>query len=332
MKTLFSFIWLMLIVFIVSIIISCNPAFDGNIKDGNRNLIIDVDNSIFNATDAVNIWEQGPGVDKIVFTISLEDTDGNAAPVEKIMLPADINSTYNYTQLTVPVTGKLTQIDAQAFTGTTPMYSDSIMDKLSTDTFTGWEIFANVEKFQLGFHGNSDDWTTGYISLNIAPRGGNSVTFKVDSGVTTEMETDWAGTALTSRQIAIEPILNENPTGLTFDIYTVIVESNLQLEYDPDLNDAANYEYYPWKDVWTYEEITNTGKKIGDTTYTMVKYNSGEQLNFIEPDGVDCGYNSFLIDLTLESEDPVGKFIMVALVMKYDILSVPAAIEIIEIK
>ena len=339
-KSFFSINGLILISFIVFITISCDPnAFDGNIKDGNRDIVIDVDNSIFNAVDAVNTWNQGPGVDKIVFTIALEDTDGNAAPVEHTMLLTDLVSINNYTQLTVSVTGKLTQIDAQAFKGSTLLYSASIaasiVDKLSTDTFTGWEIFANVKKFKLGFYGNSDDWVSSYISLNIAPRGGNSVTYKVDSGVTApvDQKTDWVGVSLTSRQLAIEPILNENPTDMTFDIYTLVVDSNIQLEYDPLFNNDANYEDCPWENVWTYEEITDTGKQIGNATYKLTKYNTGDPLPFIEPAGADCGYNSFLVDPSIGAEDdPLGKFLMFVLVMKYDTLSVPTAIKIVEIK
>ena len=88
------------------------------------------------------------------------------------------------------------------------------------------------------------------------------------------MTTDWGGAALTSLQIAVEPVLSENPEGLTFDIYTLIVDEDLRELYKPGyLNDSADYEHYPWADVWTYAELTETGRQIGADEYSFEKYN-----------------------------------------------------------
>lgn len=325
-------LFLLMFVMAVFLLLSCDPdAYDGEIKDGNRDLIIDVENILFALPTETNSWEQGPGVTEIRFTIVLE---GGSGDVEEILETADLDAGYNYTQLTIPVVGELKRVDANAYDGTTLLFSSTIEDKSSYDFFQGWEVFANVRKFKLGFHGYSEDWTAGYLVFNVAPRGGNNVAFNSDSGVTApgEENTDWGGAALTSRQIAVEPILHENPTGLTFDIYTLVVDENLREKYkqgylDPD----AEYEYNPWEDVWTYDEVTGTGKLIAGTTYTLNKYNAGDPLNFIEPEGSGSGYDSFLIDLTGEAEDPVGKFLLIALVMQFDILSVPTAVDVIEI-
>jgi hypothetical protein len=64
----------------------------------------------------------------------------------------------------------------------------------------------------------------------------------------------------------------------------------------------------------------------------MTKYNADAPLPFSEPAGEGCGYNSFLIDLTAAEEDPVEKYLMFAVISKYDGLSVPSAVEIIKIR
>ncbi|RKX84407.1 MAG: hypothetical protein DRP57_05970, partial [Spirochaetes bacterium] len=287
---------------IIIILSGCpNTAFNGTILDGPRNIIIDVDNRVFNSQSEANEWEKGLGLDKLTFTVNLEGGSGN---VEQTLLPADIDSTYNFTQISIPVDGKLLSINA-AGTHDTDTFTSSISDESSYDDYTGWEIFANVIKFKLGFYIDNSSITDSYLSLDICPRGGNSVALKADSGVTApaDMQTDWAGTALTSRQIAIEPVFNENLTGLTFDVYTLIVEKNLRDLYFGPLNpgeDGGYYEHYPWKENWTYNEITDTGLQIDDTVYKLNKYNTSDPLPAVEPMGPGTGYNSYLIDLTTE--------------------------------
>ncbi|NOY07577.1 MAG: hypothetical protein GXP33_01905 [Spirochaetes bacterium] len=323
------YISLLLIVVVLTLSGCPGTAFKGAILDGPRDIIIDVDNRVFNSQDAVNEWERGLGLDKITFTVTLK-----SGSETKEMLPADIDSTYNFTQVSIPVEGELISINAEGDHGS-DKYTGTIDDKSPYDDYTGWEIFANVIKFKLGFQ-ISDDIKNSYLTMDICPRGGNSVTLKADSGVTAtaDMKTDWAGTALTSRQIAIEPVFNENPKDLTFDVYTLIVDKDLRSIYFGPLNPGENggyYEHYPWEENWTYEEITETGKQIGDKIYKLAEYNKNP-LTAVEPMGTGTGYNSYLIDLTTETTDPVGKFLLIAVVLNYDKLSIPAKMNIIEIK
>jgi hypothetical protein len=318
-----------LVVLSAAAFISCDPdPFTGTIKDGIRNITIDVENSMFNLPTEALSWEQGPGITDITFTIVLE---GGSGSVDKILTAAEAASG-NYTQIVQEVTGKLLRIDAIAKNAAGTSFAISIEDKPEYEIFSGWEIFANVTRFKLAYNGDStDSWADGFLALDIAPRGGTGIKFKIDSGVTASMTTDWGGAALTTRQLAVEPVLSENPAGLSFDIYTLIVDENLRENYKPGyITPGADYEYNPWEDVWSFDEISSTGKVISDTTYTLTKDNSGDPLPFVEP--VAAGYNSFLIDLTSEDDDPVGKFLLIAVVSKYDVLSVPSAVDVVEIK
>lgn len=323
--------------FLIVVMLALNgcpgTAFKGTILTGPRNIIIDVDNRVFNSQSAANDWEKGLGLSKITFTVNVEGGSGN---VEHEMLPADIDSTYNFTQLSIPVDGKLISIDA-AGSNSSDTFPSTISDESSYDDYSGWEVFANVIKFKLGFYIDTSSIVDSYLSMGICPRGGNSVTLKADSGVTApaDMQTDWAGTALTSRQIAVEPVFNENPTGLTFDVYTLIVDKDLRSLYygplNPDDPNGGYYEHYPWKENWTYNEITDTGLQIGDKTYKLAKYNKNP-LTAVEPMGTGSGYNAYLIDLSAETTDPVGKYLLIAVVLTYDKLSIPTKMNIIEIK
>lgn len=315
----------------VFIIGSCDPnAFKGEILTGNRDLVVDVDNIIFNAPNSPDEWKQGPGVTKLVFTITLKDGTGD---VVNEMLPGDVDPAHDYTQVKIAVSGRLVRIDALAYINETVLYSALLEDKSEYDSFFGWQIYANVRKFKLTIVKDTLDWSDGFLKLEIAPLGGNNVKFLSDSGITAAAVTDWGGPPIQTRQIAIEPVLHENPADMTFDIYTLVVDSDLREKYlqAPD-NPEANYEYYPWEDIWTYREITESGKRIGDSEYKPEKYNTGGPLTVIEPQGAGAGYNSFLIDLSAKVPDPLGKYLLVAIILKYDILSVPSAMHIIEIR
>lgn len=303
--------------------------FDGDIKDGNRDILIDVENSMFNLTTAADEWEQGPGVTKIEFTIELEGGEGN---VVKSLETSGVDAAYDYTQLTVPVIGELVSISAVAYTGAEQKFSDIIDSKASDDDFTGWEIFANVTKFKITYTGNTEDWDSGYLDMDICPRG-SGVTFLTDSGVTAAPVTDWGGTAVTSRQLAVQPVLQEHPAGVIFDVYTLVVEDDLRALYKVGYGgEEAEYSNYPWADVWTYSEVTDTGRAVGYAApiYKLEKYND-DSLSFIEPQAE--GYDSFLIDLTsVDDADLVGKYLMYCLVMKHGTLEVVSSMDIVEIK
>ena len=300
--------------------------FSGTIRDGARTITIDIDNDLYLEPDAANAWEQGPGVDSVSISIVLDTGD-----VQASLAAADVTAG-DFTQLSQEVTGVLERVDVTAVNAAGVAMAISIDDTAEHEHLHGWEIFANLQRFRIGFNGDSaDDWASGYLTLDIAPTGGTGIRYIIDSGAVASPTTDWGGDPLTSKQLAVEPVLSENPVGLTFDIYTVIVGEDLRELYKPGYtNPDADYEHFPWADVWTFDELTSTGKQIGDTVYTMTKYNAGDPLNFAEPLG--DGYKSFLIDLSTEADDPVGKYLMFALVSHYDVLSVPASVEIVEIE
>jgi hypothetical protein len=320
---------LITITLILLFVSSCG--YDGDINDGNRDILIDVENSIFDSRDAEDLWEQGPGVTKIEFTIELDGGNGN---ISETFNAASIDTTYDYTQLTIPALGELKSISAVAYVDEEQKYSVVIADQSSSDEFSGWQVFANVTKFKIVFNGNTDNWDSGYIDMDICPRG-TGVTYLTDSGVTSTPVTDWGGTALTSRQIAVEPVLQEHPANVTFDIYYLIVDEDLRALYKVGYGgEDSEYSHYQWADVWTYDEVTASGRAIGDSTsvYTLAQYND-TSLSFVEPEFDGCGYNSFLIDLSAEVDsDPVGKYLMYCLIMKHDTLEVISAMDIVEIK
>lgn len=305
---------------------ACDP-YEGAIREETRNITVDIDNSMFLEPGAANLWEQGPGIDTLTITFVLDSGD-----VVKEFSASD--ATGEYTQLVQEVTGRLKRVDAAAVNAAGTAMQVSIDDKTDYEEIYGWETFANLQRFRLGCNSNSaDNWADGFLTLDIAPRGGTALRFKIDSGVTASMTTDWGGAPLTSLQLAVEPVLSENPAGITFDIYTLIVNEDLRAAYKPGyLNSDADYLYNFWTDVWTYTELTESGRQISDTVYKMTKYDTGGSLPFVEPSGEGSGYDSFLIDLSGETESPVGKFLMIAVISKHDVLSVPSMVEIIEIK
>lgn len=306
---------------------SCSD-FDGTIRNASRDITVDIDNSLFLEPDAVNVWEQGPGVNEVNVTFVLDSGEVSAG------LSAADAEAGSYTQIVQEVSGVLERVDVKAATAAGSLITASIDESAEHEQFHGWQIFANLQRFRLAYNGNTDDnWASGYLTLDIAPNGGTGIRFLIDSGVTASMSTDWGGDSLTSKQIAVEPILSENPAGLSFDIYTLIVDEDLRERYKPGYsNTDADYEHYPWADVWSYEELTSTGKQIGGAVYRMGKYNGGSPLDFIEPSGDGSGYDAFLIDLSDETDNPVGKYLMFALVSHYDVLSVTSRVEIIEIR
>ena len=76
--------------------------FDGTIRDGARNITVDVDNTIFNEPDAVNEWEQGPGVDSLELTFVMEEEEIT------MTLGASGRSADDYTQAVKEVSGVIT--------------------------------------------------------------------------------------------------------------------------------------------------------------------------------------------------------------------------------
>lgn len=307
-------------------LLSCG-GFDGAIREDERNIIIDVDNTLFDTQDAANIWEQGPGLTSVVLSLTVDDV-----AVEETLDTAD--STYNYTQVTIPVTGILSKIEVKALRDSTIVYSSEITDKRDTDSFEGWETFANVMRFKMEFHGTSTDWDAGYLSMDVSPRGGTNVTCLADSGVTAAADavTDWGTPALATKQIAIEPVLHENPTGLTFDLYILIVDEDLKTNYKQGyIETSADYEYNPWEDVWTYDELTTSGKLIAGTTYILEKENI-TTLNFINPSNNVGEYNSYMVDLSADSDAVPGKFLLYGLVIYYGNLLTTSSMGIVEIK
>jgi len=322
---------ILFIIFIILITASCSERYEGDIRIGQRDLRIDVENKIFEPQDAENNWDKGLGVSSVKFSIILDDGSKEEVVTEKVFTSDDIDTEYSYTPFPVTVTGQLIRIEAEAAGSGGAVYNAVIEDKNENEFYGGWTIFANVMKFRLGCQINTDDFTSGFMELNVAPRGGNAALLKIDSG---EQELYMAVTdrrnLLTPLQIAIEPELNECPLDMNFDVYTSIINKDLRAGYDDNMNFDAFYNDYPWSEVWTYDEVTQSGRRINDSIYTLQKYNNGEPLTFLDPMG--DGYKSYLIDLTELEDDPTGKFLLITIVLNYDRLSTPAAMECIEIK
>ncbi len=315
-----------LVAAVLTVTLSGCDDYDGTIIDGARDIIIDVDNSMFNEPDAANPWEQGPGIDELKISIVLESGEST------VSLKAEDAESGRFSRVTKNVTGVLERIDVSAVNKAGSRIVGTIDSKSPDIEIEGWQTFANINRFNISYMGNSaDNWKSGYLIIDISPMGGNSVRFKVDSGAVSIPQTDWTGAPLVSRQLAIQPVLNESTSGLKYDLYICIVDENLRELYKPSYADPdADYEKYPWVDLWSYAEITKDGRMIHDKTYKMAKYNEGDPISFVEP--APGAYDAQLIDLTAEDENPVGKYLMFAIILKWDVLSVPSKVGIVEIR
>lgn len=104
------------------------------------------------------------------------------ATAEAVVTAGDLDPTYPYTQMVPDIDGRLLRVEAEA-TSAGQTVVDAISDKGGQEEYVGWTTFAAIGKVRLGFSFNSQSYAASAIELAVAPRGGQSPTVLVDSGV-----------------------------------------------------------------------------------------------------------------------------------------------------
>ena len=316
------------IVFIVFSLAMLLIACEGPIiLDIQRDLIIDIDNDIFNSTTETNIWDRGLGVSELTIN-AVTDVGTYTLTVGA----ADLDATYGYTQLPLEVSGKLEKIEASCASGAIT-FVKTMEDKNASEVFGGWSLFANIIKAKLDYRYNAVTFADSELLLSVAPRGGDAVEVLVDSGVQTGTGTTDRAAALLSGEIAVELELNEHPANITVSYYTCITEDNLIELYDEYLGEQGYYVFDPWTPNWTVDEITKNGKSIGGDVYKLELYNS-TPYEVYNPMG--DGLRAAKIDLKTAEEAKPGAFVIIGAVITYknslSALSSPLNVQFVEIK
>ena len=309
----------------------CPPVYEGEIITEARSLLVDVKNNLFSSSNLLTQWQRGLGLSEVQLTVICEDAAGEEVAFKYTMEAGEVDNTYAYTQLPIEIEGTLLRVTARAEQGT-DTFTASLADKKPGDIYQGWTAFANIQKVKLDYQLNQEDFSQSRLELAPGLRGGSNARVLVDSGV----QADYAATTsypdLGQKEIAVEVLLSEHPAGITFDLYTLVVNENLSSAYDVEASFEANYNYYPWSSLWTYAEITSTGKTVGgeENIYVLEKYNS-DPLAVYAPLGNGNG-TACLIDLTTMS-DPrlLDKALLIAVVLRYGDLQAPLDVVCVDI-
>ena len=303
----------------------CTGPADYSILTDPRIFVIDVENAMFNDAAAANAWERGLGLNNLTLTVYTRDAAGVETSAVQAVTTGDLVATYSCTRFNLSISGTLLRVEASGSTSTGTAYTAVINDKSSTDEFAGWTEFANCLKLKLGFVLDNADSSGNSLFFRVAPLGWSSTVLDYDAGVQAAGSgfTDRAG-VLTAKQIAFQPRTQENPTGLTYDVYTAVIDTNIAGLYNEDMNLNAYYTDTPWSALWTYEEITSTGRNVAGTVYTLTRYTTAP-CDILNPAG--DGYESFLVDLTTSADTSItDKYMLIAIVLHYGSLSVPARV------
>jgi len=297
---------------------SCPGAFSGTILTGERNIIVDIPDAAFTGYAASSLYaDRGIGAQRIHVDVT---TDTGTASKELVI--ADLDVRYNYTQVVVPVTGKLSSVAVTITLADTSTLSVQLDEWKDGDSLYGWETFANVPKFRLTIQTNEVSAATSTLALAPGPLGGKSLRLLHDSGVTDVYAADTdKGSSLIAGQIAIEPQWLENPTGLTYSVYALVVDEDLQALNDPALNEAASYYPDPWNAAWSCDEIITSGKSIHGTSYKLESVAA-------DVDPLVEGYASYVRNYAADT----GKYLLVGIVATDGTISVPSEVVIFKIR
>ncbi len=297
-----------------------------------RDFIVNVKNTLFNQPTESDPSMAGLGTPSVTITIITEDSSRNEIENEAVLTQEGIDTAADYTRVSITIEGEFIRVEAESGTLFVELNEDNY--NLTPDIewpYYGWTAFANVEKVKLGFSLNRSDPAASTLRLLICPRGGSTPEVLVDSGPQTGSGLTDRGAALVSKQISFTLTPAENPAGLSYDVYTLVVEKNLAVTYNPAITFEATYETNPWSDRWTYEEITSTGKNIGGETYVLQRLTTGGPWNITDPMG--DGFDSGLIDLTTSADETItDKYLLLAYILHYGTLSVPVDVYCIDIE
>ena len=322
----------LIILVLLSALFGCSWFRKNDIITEPRDFIIDVKNTIFNPPTEADPADAGLSAVSVTITIITEDSSRNEIENEAVLTQDGIDTTADYTQMSIPIEGEFVRTYAE---------SDSFSVEINEDNYNlipdiewpyyGWTVFANVEKMKLDYSLNRSEPDTSTLPILVCPRGGSSPEVLVDSGVQTGTGFTDRGAALVSKQIAFDITPAENSTGLSYDVYTLVVVENLAVTYNPAITFDATYETDPWTDRWTYDEIISVGKNIGGDTYVLQRLTTEGPWNITDPmgDGLDSG----LIDLTTQADETItDKYLLLAFILHYGTLSIPVDVFCIDIE
>jgi hypothetical protein len=301
-----------------------------------RTIAVDIPAVIFNPynkTDANQ--KRGLGINTLTVTVT-SDQGEFQKNLNKTALPAgDLSN--GYYRLSFPaVEGVLTGISLEA-QGTTETFTFNSFER-------GW---GDLVKFRAVIYPDSEAVENSSVALEPGLKGGASLRLLLDNALTavtgyTGLLTDRVqaysdllpgdpdvpppAPALDPGEIAIQPLWLENPTGLVYDIYTLVIDEDIS-RIDTMYNPLAAYYKDPWTDSWSYDEVTKTGKSIGGYVYVLEQ---GEtDCPALDPMG--DGFDSYKLQI-----DPyeAGQFLLVALIVRVagEELAVTSQVKVIEIQ
>ena len=311
----------------VSLASGCNLFQD--IEIGVRQFRIDVSNGVFAATSHPDEWQRGLDATDVQLAVVARGVDGEEVMYESTMLPADVDATHPYTRVSITIEGVLLRVEAEVSTSSGDTFLSSVIDKSPVDSPGGWTVFANITRVKLGYIYNGGQFSDSAVQLAVTPRGGHATTLLVDSGVQSGGGVTDRGPDLVSQQLAVELVLHEHPGGLTFDVYTAVVDDDLPTLYDENLTTGGFYLEDPWSELWTFTEITDAGRSIASTIYSLAR-ETASAVDVLDPQG--DGKRAYLIDLTGTPPGQVlGQYLLIGVVLHGDALSAPLSVRSVEI-
>jgi hypothetical protein len=314
---------------------ACEPAPIVSITTTFRPISVDVRNTLFNPADANNPATQGLGVTSLSLAVETDPAPpGGAWTASLVADSRDLTAAANgYTRVSIPLDGKLLSVTATAQTAS-GTFTQALTAYPGSTVYQGWTDFANVVKFRLAYSVGSPV-SESYLSLSVAPKGGSAATVRADSGASATSNPENKGltdrsATLVSRMAAVQIRLDENPAGITYNVYTAVIDKDIDTLYNPDVNFAGTYVTDPWTPAWTYAEIAGTGRSVGGTVYTLSKYRP-TAYNAVDPQG--DGMLAIEIDLRT-STDPklTDKFLLVGVTVTSGDLSVPVDVLCLDIQ
>jgi len=290
-----------------------------------RTLTFSVPKVLFGSPTATNPADQGPGIDTVSVTINLA---GGSAPTATASKAAFSN--VDYGSFTVTVDGQLTGITASGTSGGKEVVSASVTDYTKDEMarYSTAARFGDLTYFKLDWSGG--DSTTGTLRILPCPR--SSADVLADAGAQTGTPVDGVNTdrfsSLQTLQVAVQPVPAEDISdgSLTSQVYYAVSAIDPSVAFSPaTLN--GTYLAFPWTAQWTWAEVTSTGKRIGDRTFTMTAV-PGDAATVGVPDS--SGKLSTLIDLSTSAT--AGQYLLYAVVLTRGGLSVPTDVRVLQIR
>jgi len=301
------------------ILIGCGDVYKGPVSTDTRTIYVDFKDTIFNEPDDEVLANRGLGINTITVSVATKEgllTVNETTETIKVE-DVDTGSGFGYSQKEITVTGELVSI-----TATAGNFLSSVDESSDDWDIHGWTVFANSNKFKIGYSVNPDVPSRSLFQVTLCPRGESAPEIRIDSGVqTVEGKTDrWE--ELEEKQIALEVALAEYPADISYDVFTGVTVEDLSYEYNEATNFDAYYDPNAWTDSWTYDEITSTGRKVGTEVYKLERYNSSGPYSVVEPEAE--GKQGIILDFSASTDENLtDKYMLIGIILYYGGLAVP---------